>query len=193
MSETVLMAMERTDDLRKVRAAGFIPGVLNGPGTKSTSVKFETRALNKVIASHGKNAKLWIELGAEKQFGFIKDIQRHPVEGNIIHTVVHLVSTNQAVKMQLPISLHGQAQLEHKLLHAQVYKSEIEVLGVADKMPDVIVVDVSERVLGDTITAIDFNLPTELKILDAENEIYAVIKAKQEVAAEAPMEVQPAE
>jgi large subunit ribosomal protein L25 len=109
MSETILKAMERTEDLRVVRAAGFIPGVLNGPGTKSTSVKFESRALNKVIANHGKNAKVWVESGAEKQFGFIKDIQRHPVEGNILHTVIHLVSADQEVKMLLPIVYHGAA------------------------------------------------------------------------------------
>lgn len=193
MSETILKAVERIEDLRKVRAAGFIPGVLNGPGTKSTSVKFEPKELNKVIAKHGRNAKVWIDMGAEKQFGFIKDIQRHPVEGNILHTVVHLVSADQEVKMQLPIVYHGASQLEHKMLHIQIYKAEIDVFGAADKMPDSVVVDVSEGTYGMNITAIDFHLPAELKVLDTENEIYAVIKSKQEVAADEPGEAKPAE
>ncbi len=188
MSETIIKAMERTEDLRIVRKAGFVPGVLNGPGTKSTSVKFESTALNKVIAKHGKNAKLWVELGPNKLFGFIKDIQRHPVEGNIIHTVIHLVTADQEVKMQLPIVYHGVTQLEHKMLHIQIYKSEIEVLGRADKMPDSIIVDVSEKELGANILAADLNLPAEIKNLDEANEVYAVVKVTHEIPAEEPEE-----
>lgn len=184
MNDTNLKAMDRTENLKKIRAAGFIPGVLYGPGTMSTSVEFESKELNKIVTKHGKNAKIWITLGAEKKFGFIKDVQRHPVEGNIVHVVLQMVSADQDVKMQLPISYHGAAQLEHKLLHVQVYKSEIQVMGKPDQMPDVIVVDVSEKTQGENITAADFVLAPDIKILDDGNEIYAVIKAKQEVGAD---------
>jgi large subunit ribosomal protein L25 len=192
MSDTILRATERTENPKKVRDAGFIPGVLNGPGTTSTSVKFEPLPLKKVIAEHGKNAKIWIELGNERIFGFIKDIQRHPVVGNILHIVVHLVSLEQEVKMRLPITYNGQEQLEHRLLHLQVYRSDIEVLGKPDRMPDVIAVNISEKEFGESITTIDFKLSPEIKILDPEHEIYAVIKSRQEVAQEEPKEAKPA-
>jgi len=191
MVETILKAMERSEKTNKVRSEGFIPGVLNGPDTASTSVKFEAAALNKIIAKHGANAKIWVELGDEKKFGFIKDVQKHPVEGKVIHIAIQLVSQDQEIKMQLPITFHGQAEVENKLLKFQVYKSEVEVVGKATLMPDAVSVDVSEKECGDNITAADLQLPAEIKILDSEDEIYAVIRPVKEEIADDAEEVKP--
>ncbi len=186
MEETILKAMERSEQPNKVLAAGFIPGVLNGPGRASATVKFETVALTKIISKHGANAKMWVEFGTEKKFGFIKEIQKHPPEGKIIHVAIQLVSNDQEVKMQLPITFPGHVDLEHRLLHVQVYKSDVEVAGKAALMPDEVVADVSEKESGENITAIDFHLPPEIKILDSEHEIYAVIKTIKEEIVEEP-------
>lgn len=184
MEEIILKAMERSENPNKVRKSGYIPGVLSGPGAASASVKFETVVLNKIISKHGANAKMWVELGDEKKFGFVKEIQRHPVEGKIIHVAIQLVSEDQEIKIQLPIIFQGQFELEHRLLQIQVYKSEIEVMGKTALMPDSVVVDASEKKAGEDITAADISLPPEIKILDAENEIYAVIKAVREANGE---------
>ncbi|MEA4920544.1 MAG: 50S ribosomal protein L25 [Clostridiaceae bacterium] len=192
MEMTVLKAVERSGGMSKVRNTGFIPGVLNGPGTVSTSVQFEKIALNKIITKHGSNAKIWVELGDEKKLGFIKEVQRHPVDGNIIHVAIQLVSKDQEIKMKLMINFSGQSDLERRLLKLQVYKTEIEVAGKTDVMPELAVVDVSEKTDGENITAVDFHLPSEIKILDAENEVYAVIKAVREVQDVEPEEDKPA-
>ena len=189
MVETTIKAVERSEKPNKVRAEGFTPGVLNGPGTASTPVKFDTLAINKIISKHGMNAKMWVEIGGEKIFGFIKEIQKHPVEGRTIHVAIQLVSKDQEVKMQLPITFHGISEVERKLMKVQVYKSEVEVLGKTALMPDSLVVDVSEKELGAEITAADFNMPAELKILDADNEIYAIIKSSVEASFDEPQVV----
>jgi len=149
--------------------------------------------LNKIIAKHGSNAKVWVELEDEKKFGFIKEVQKNPVDAKIIHIAIQLVSKDQDLKMQLPIAFHGRDELEHKSLVLQVYKSEIEVVGKAALMPDVVVVDVSKKELGNAITAIEFHLPQGIKIIDPENETYAVIKAVKEEIVEEPEEVTPVE
>jgi len=193
MEIAILKAMERSEDPKKVRKAGFIPGVLNEAGSAATSVKFETSVLNKIIAKHGINAKVSVELGAEKKFGFIKEIQRQAVEDKIIHVTIQLVSKDQEVKMQLPINYHGHAELEHRSLQLQVYKSEVEVTAKAALMPDGVIVDVSGKESGENITAVNFNLPPEIKILDAADEIYAVIKAVKEEKVEETEEAKAAE
>jgi large subunit ribosomal protein L25 len=184
MIDTNLKAMERSEKPNVVRREGFTPGVLNGPGTASSTVKFDSVALNKIISKHGSNAKIWVELGAEKKFGFIKEIQKHPVEGKISHVAIQIVAENQEIKMVLPINFHGGIELEHKLMKMQIYKPEVEVLGRPALMPDSIVVDVSDRVDGGNITAADLNMPQDLKILDAEDAIYAVIRALRETVPE---------
>jgi len=188
MEETILKATKRVESPKKVRNEGFTPGVLNEHDTTSTSVQFETPALNKVLAKHGANAKIWVQMGTKKRFGFIKEVQRHPVEGKVIHIAVQLIAKDQEVKMHLPIAFHGREDLEHRLLQVQVYKPEIEVVAKATLMPDVVVADVSKKEAGYTITAIDFNLPKEIRVLDAEHEIYAVIKAAKEAPVEEPVE-----
>ena len=152
MENISIKAIARSEKPKKVRNAGFIPGVLNGPGTTSIPVKFDSIALNKIIARHGSNAKLWVALGDEKKFGFIKEVQRHPVEGKVIHISIQLVSKDQNVKMQLPIAFHGQNELESRLLQKQIYKAEIEVEGKPAFMPDEVIADVAKKEVGDNIT-----------------------------------------
>lgn len=188
MDETTIRAVERHGKPNKVRSEGFAPGVLNGPGTASAMVQFDPLALSRVITKHGPNAKVWVEYGAEKSFGFIKEIQKQPVEGKILHVAVQLVSKDQEVKMHLPITFHGIGEMEHRMLKVQVYKSEAEVFGKAELLPDSIVVDVSGKELGAEITAGDFCLPPDIKIADAVGEIYAVIKPTS-VAYDEPQEV----
>ncbi|HWQ77562.1 MAG TPA: 50S ribosomal protein L25 [Anaerovoracaceae bacterium] len=188
MEVTILKATERSEKPKKVRDAGFIPGVLNAPGTTSASVQFETKALNRIIMKHGTNAKIWVELGSEKKFGFVKEVQTHPVQRNIIHVAIQLVSQDQEIKMQLPILFQGSDELEQRLLRVHVNKSEVEVVGKAALIPDMAVVDVSEKKSEDNVTAIDFHLPAEIKILDPEHEVYAIIKAIREGIAEKPEE-----
>lgn len=183
MNMVTLKAAERSEKPKLLRNTGFIPGVLNGPGTDSTPVKFQTVALNKIILKHGTNAKVWVELGAEKKFGYLQEIQRHPVDGKVIHASIQLVATDQEIKMQLPINYHGVAELERQFLQVQTCKAEVEATGQAVLMPDVIIVDVTAKVSGDNVTAADFDLPKEITILDPEDEIYAIIKdVKEEVA-----------
>ena len=192
MENIVIKATERSEKPKKVRSAGFIPGVLNGPGTASADVQFENVALNKIITKHGTNAKLWVVLGDKKSFGFIKEVQKHPVEGKVMHVAIQLVSKDQDIKMQLPILFNGHAALENKSLQMQICKAEVEVAGKAECMPDEVTVDVSKKESGENITAVDFHLPSGIKILNPENEIYAVIKTAPKVAAEEPEDPAPA-
>ena len=187
MEEIILKTMLRTDSPKKVRLAGFIPGVLNESDLTSTSVQFVGTELNKIISKHGSNARVWVTIGEDKKFGFIKEVQKSPVDRKIIHIAIQLVSKDHEVKMQLPISYHGREELEHKQLQVQIYKAEIDVSGKAVLMPDVLIVDVSKMELGDTVTAANLNIPKEIKIHDAENEIYAVIKAIKEAIEEEPV------
>ena len=199
MEEIILNATARSEKPKKVRNLGFTPGVLNGPGTVSVPVQFEIVALNKIIAKHDRNAKLWVLLDSEKKFGFIKEVQMHPFETKVIHVAIQMVSKDEESKMKLPITFHGHSEVENRLLQLQVLKAEIEVKGKLAFMPDVAIVDISKKKAGDNVTAIDFNLPSEITILDSADEIYAIIKAvKEEVVEEVEKvevveEVKPAE
>ena len=183
MEETILNAIERTMEPKQCRAAGFTPGVLYGDSvTNAISVQFEAHALKKIIAAHGANAKVWVDFGGNRKFGFIKEVQRDSVTAKVIHTDVFLVSQDHEVTMQIPIDFEGRDNLDNVLF--QVYKSEIEVTGKAVLMPDSVIVDVSTMVLGDTITSANFNLDKQLTITESENEVYGIITPLPELVEE---------
>lgn len=176
MEEVILNAFERTTTSKKLKGTGFVSGVIYGDSVKeANSVKFEEIPLRKILSQHGSNAKVWVKYGENKNFGFIKEIQRHPVTAKIIHVDLQLVSKNHEIKLQLPITFKGEEALGAKLLQVQVNKSEIDVFGKMALMPDSVVIDISEKELGDTITVKDFSLDKEIKISDKEDEVYASI------------------
>ncbi|MFZ3172731.1 MAG: 50S ribosomal protein L25 [Carboxydocellales bacterium] len=189
MEETILNAMERSTEARRFRESGYIPGVLYGDNiSKTIPVKFETSEVRKILAKHGSNAKVWVKHGDNKSFGFIKEVQRNAITRQFCHIDVHLVSQNHEVKMQIPIIFKGRESLKQKILLLQVYKSELEVFGKASLMPDVAVVDVSEKELGDTININDFNLDKQIKITDSKDEVYGIISQQSGQSVEEPTE-----
>lgn len=194
MEQNILIAFERIAQHKKLREEGFVAGVIYGDSIKeATSVKFEEVALKKILTKHGSHAKVWIKYGEDKKFGFVKEIQRHPVTAKITHIDVQLVSKNHEIKLQLPIIFKGEEVLASKFLELNIHKSDIDVFGKMALMPDAVSIDVSESELGDTITIKNFNLDKQIKVNDKEDEIYAAItqlvvkvavEAEEEVAAE---------
>ncbi|NMM65162.1 50S ribosomal protein L25 [Clostridium sp. P21] len=185
MKQIILNAAKRIKKTKKFREEGFIPGVIYGDCVaKADPVKFEETSLMKILAKHGSNVKLWIKCGDDKKFGFIKEIQRHPVSNKIIHLDVQLVSKDHEVKVQVPITFKGEAALGKKQLQLQIHKTEVDVLGKIDLIPEVLHIDASGKNAGDTITSKDFNLDKQVKIHDKENEVYATITKLMDVPVE---------
>ena len=189
MDKIVIKAAARSEKPKKVRRAGFIPGVLNGPGTASVSVQFERAALNRIIEKYGTAVKLWVGIDGEQKYGFIKEIQRDPVEGKIIHIAIQLVSADQIIRFKLPIDFEGEAALKPKVLYLQIDRSEVEVEGKTSAIPDHAGVDVSQKQYGDCVSAADFRFPKGVKILYPADTIYATVRGtKKEVPEEEPEE-----
>ncbi|MBU3112160.1 50S ribosomal protein L25 [Clostridium lacusfryxellense] len=194
MEKVILNAFERTVGNKKFKEEGFIAGVFYGGKVKeATAVKFETVELRKILGKHGSNAKVWIKYGEDTKFGFVKEIQRHPVTAMINHIDVQLVSADQEIKVQLPITFKGEEALLDIQLQLNVYKSEIDVYGNMQLMPDGVSIDVSEKILGDTITMADFDLDAKIKITDNEDEVYAAIVQMKEIVEEETVEEAAAE
>jgi len=173
MNEITLDAMERADG--KFRESGYVAGILYGDGFETaTAVKFEEKSLNKLLNSQGNSAKLFININNSKKFGFIKEVQRKRLTRNVTHVDVQIVSKDHEIKIQVPITYKGEDILRTKQLQLQVYKTEITVFGKMALMPDGIDVDVSEMILGDTITLDNLGLDKLLKI-ENEEAIYGTI------------------
>jgi len=179
MEEIILNAIARQKTSARFRELGFVPGVLYGDDVPAGSnVKFDEKALRTIINKHGSNANITIIFDDKKKVGFIKEIQRKPITGALVHVDIQIVSKEHEIKRQIPIVFNGEDVLMSKHLQLNVAKSEILVFGKIALMPDTIFVDVSEMDIKDSITCDNFNLDTKLKIEEPDT-IYAVVSEQR--------------
>lgn len=180
MEKVILQAEHRSEKGKKVRDLGLVPGVLYGAGEEAVSVQFDTIALRKILTRYGTNAKVWINLDNKEEFGIVKEVQKHPVEDIVLHIDVQKISQDQEIKLQIPLTFTGTEELDKKQLILLIVKSEVEVIGKATLMPNNLVINVADKEDGDNITSQEIELDEEIKIMDAEDEVYAVIREQQE-------------
>ena len=186
MEEVKLQATERINKRGKFKESGFVPGVLYGDGTEgSAAVKFETSELVRILTAHGANAKVSVVYNKNKNPGMIKEIQREPVSGRIIHVDVQIMSKEHVQSFKVPLVFVGEGELKNRLLALKVHKNEVNLNGTLNMMPESIEIDVSQKALGDKITLKDFKLNKKIKVEDAEEEIYAAVVQGYAVAEEA--------
>ncbi|MCX5739658.1 MAG: 50S ribosomal protein L25 [Proteobacteria bacterium] len=173
MSETALVVESRASTgkgaARKLRAAGRIPAVLYGQGKASLPLTIDPRALEKVLRSGGANALLDLTVEGRPELGspvaLVKELQRHPIRGTIVHADLYQVDLTRTVEVEVPVHLVGKAKgldfggiLEHSL-------REIALECLPRSIPAAIEVDITNMELGDVIHVRDLVLPAGVSLL----------------------------
>jgi len=183
--------------VRKLRRNGLIPGVVYGHKTKPISITVsETEFLKIWRRITGKQILLDLIVHKNdketKMHGFLKDYQHDPVDRKFLHFDFHKVSTSEKIRMAIPIELTGEAPGEKQGGIVDQVLREIEVEGLAGKLPEKITVDVSALEIGDSIFVSALKLAGEVEILKhGEEPIVSVLapkKAEEEVAAQVALE-----
>ena len=179
MEKIVLVAQNRSGKPGQIRRSGFIPAVLNKTDTSSYPVQFDAVTLNRVISRYGSNARIWVETDGKREFGFVREIQKDVVDGRLLHVSIQLVTQHQEVRMQIPINYYGLEGLENRFLQLNIIRNEMGMTGPVSLLPEYLSVDVSEMEADDTILATNFQINEEIKILDPEDEVYAIVKPQR--------------
>src|SRR3954453_13657867 len=152
---------------RRLRREGRVPGVLYGLGDDSMCFSVDARELRHAL--HGAGAV--IELtgdGTGTTPAVLKDSQRHPVRGDVMHIDFLRVDLNKPI--QSPVALHlvgaedapggkDGGVLEH-------VTREIMVEALPSEIPEAIDFDVSEMNINDTATLAQVTAPPNVTILD---------------------------
>ena len=98
-----------TGDAKRFRKNGEIPGVIYGEGKPTEHLIVNARDFDHLVLKEGtgKLIELKIQKGkaAEKSHVLIKDLQHHPVKGNIIHVDFLRVAMDHMVTVKVPLHL----------------------------------------------------------------------------------------
>lgn len=184
---------------RKLRAQGRVPAVLYGRGKDSVSLSLDPAVLQRVLSTSHAGMNTLIDLtGATVVSGrtvLVKDLQRDPVRGRILHADLFEVDLAQTVEVSVPIHVTGTPKgvVMGGILDQTLREIELECLPRS--IPDEIVVDVSGLDIGDGVHVRDLALPQGVELLtDGDlGVLQIVLPAAEEVEAVEGAEVEAAE
>jgi large subunit ribosomal protein L25 len=171
---------------RRLRRAGYVPGVVYGIGGDTTSFKVAARRLRSVLAEG--HALFDVELdGGTRQPVIVKDQQKDPVKGRVIHLDLLKVRLDETIQSTVPLELEGVEEApgvkEGGVLEHVTRELAIEALPTA--IPDRIVANVSALGIAETMTLASVTPPPGVTLLDdIEETVVATVTAPSEVIEE---------
>lgn len=178
MSQLAFEIKERclSEKNKNLRKNGEIPGIIYGEFLKeSIPVKMEKSNLLRLLKSNSKGSILKLNLKDKTRNCVVKHVQKDNTTGEILHVDFQYVKENEVIKMKIPVSYEGVAQLTSRKLVLQTYLSELEMQGDVEKIPEFIKVDVSQMNFDDKLSAGDIKLPEEIRLITEADTLLAVV------------------
>lgn len=207
--ERVDLAVEKRQEfgkerVRKLRKVGIIPAVLYRGGKDSLSLKLSARDFLKSISTKaGLNVILNLKITGSDGSGsklssctaIIKEIQRHPVTGGILHVDFNEISLKEKLQVQVKVETKGDAPgvKEGGSLEQIIWEIKVECLPT--QIPEKIAVDISELKIGDAVFIKQLEVPQGVKILEDPGAVVLSVKPPhiEKPVEELPEEVVPEE
>jgi large subunit ribosomal protein L25 len=171
---------------RRLRRSGYVPGIVYGIGGESISFKVDARRLRTVLAEG--HALFDVEIdGAERQPVIVKEQQKDPVQGRVIHLDLLKVRLDEKIQSTVPLELERVEEapgvkeggvLEH-------VTRELQIEALPTDIPDKIVADVSGLGIAETMTLASVTPPRGVTLLDdVEETVVATVTAPSEIVEE---------
>jgi large subunit ribosomal protein L25 len=153
-----------------------VPGVIYGEGGDPSHFSVDARILRNTLAHSGAILDVTLGDGSSSPV-LVKDVQRHPVRGEIVHLDLLRVNMNVAIQTTVVIELTGADEapgiVEGGVLNQEMRELNVEALP--GDIPDVIVHDVSALVINETVLVSEITPPEGVTLLDDPEETVASI------------------
>lgn len=154
--------------VKRLRAEGKIPAIIYGHGEESIPLTLDSKNFRSILHAHvGENLIFDVKLPGQKRpwKAIIRDVQHHPVRGDILHVDLQHISMKEKITVEVPVILVGSpvgVRTKGGILQHVLHEMEIECLPA--EIPEHIEVDVSELDVGESLHIQDLSLE-KVKIL----------------------------
>ena len=165
--ELTARAADGSRRARRLRRTGRVPGVIYGGDGGSQLFAVDGRILRNTLAHGGAILQVALD-GGEATPVLVKDVQRHPVKGHVIHVDFQRVDMKVAIQTHVTLELVGAEEapgvVEGGVLSQGVVELNIEALP--GDIPDSIRFDVSGLEMNATATLRELTAPAGVTLLD---------------------------
>jgi large subunit ribosomal protein L25 len=182
MEETILSGELRAivgKQVKALRRAGRLPAVIYGRGLDPISISLDAHNTSRTLPGLSSSHLIVIDIGGEKHTTLVREKQRHPVSGKILHIDFLEVSMTERLKTEVQIVLFGESPAAKNFNGVIVSNLEnVEVEALPGNLPERISIDISVlKNIGDSVHVRDIVVSSEVEILTDPNEIVVLVMA----------------
>src|SRR6266852_3745762 len=197
--ETVDLICEKRETrpkglVHRIRHEGRVPGIIYGNQHAATAVAVPAADLRSRVATAARQRLIRIKSSSSELDGrhvILKEIQRAPVSGNILHADFYEVDLSKPLRVAVALKFTGRAigVADGVILQPLEWQVEVECLPL--EIPESVEVDVTQLGIHDVIHVSALTFAGNIKpIFDTD---YPVVTVLPPTVAEAPAEGAPAE
>lgn len=157
---------------RRLRNAGFTPGIVYGGSSEPVAIKLDHNALYHALkkeAFHSSILDLEVDGKAEKVL--LRDFQTHAFKQLVLHVDFQRVDANQKIHVKVPLHfINAEGSPAVKLSSAVISHviSELDVTCLPKDLPEFIEVDLSAIEAGASLHVSDIKLPAGVAVAHAQ-------------------------
>jgi len=196
MSQVLTVEADPREDFgknasRRLRHDGRIPAIVYGAGGPASPVTVDPRKIADILHSEaGHNAIFTLEIrGKAPARVMLRDWQVDPLAGSLLHVDMVRVARDAKLKVKVPVQVTGEAKgVKTQGGVFEFLLREVEVECLPDDIPDHLVIDVTELLIGKTLRVADLPVSDKITVLtDVTRAVAHVVALK--VEEEKPAEV----
>lgn len=191
--------------VKNLRSEGLTPASVFGPTKKSENIQMNKKDFIKLFRNVGYNKFFDLEIdGAKPVKVLVKEIQKHPVNDNLISVGLYQVDENRKITVEVPVIFVGDAPAVKLNLGFLINQMDSIAIHCFPKdLPSAFEIDISKlENPGDAVTVGDIPLPEDVELDSSMDETSAIVyigtaqkeeevAPVEEVAAEGEAELSP--
>lgn len=195
MEEIVFNAKDRKvigKQVRALRREGRLPAVLYGHHIGSLPISLDFHEASMVLPTISSSHLINISVdGGEQHTALVREKQRHPVTGQLIHVDFLAVSLTEKLRAMVRLELVGTAPAIRDFDGVLVSGyEEIEVECLPGDLPERINVDITGLMkIGDSIHVRDLKISDSVQVLTDSDEMVVIVTAPAVAVQEEVVEV----
>lgn len=170
-------------DAKRLRSEGLVPCVLYG-GKEQIHFFTQEKQFKDVIYTP-KACFVELNIDGQKHNAILQDVQYHPVSDSILHVDFFEFSADKLVNLSIPVEITGTSPGVLKGGKLALKMKRMKVSALPDKMPERILIDISELDINDMIRVKNL-VSADYNILLPENNVVVIVNPTRNVVEETP-------
>jgi large subunit ribosomal protein L25 len=174
--------------VKALRRQGVLPLHVYGRNTESLALQAPKQAVLTLLRQASPNTIIDLHVNGEPEARpvVIREVQRNPVTGDLLHVDLLQISLTEKLRTEVPIHVVGEAPAVHALGGILLQNVDrVPVEGLPTEIPQYIEVDVSGlEALDSSIHVRDLQVPAGITVLADPDQVVIQITAPRLAAAE---------